>query len=76
MMHRKTKDCAEPSIRLLESFNIKWELIRNSRHARLIYYVNGKQFCQPLSNTPSDVRSRMNTRSYVLRNLRTLGVAQ
>lgn len=76
MLKRSIRNNAELSIRLLDSLNIKWEIIPTSKHARLIYQVNGQKFCHYMSSSSSDSRSGLYNRTFILRNLRKLGVTQ
>jgi hypothetical protein len=55
---------------LLDELEIEWTIDMQHRHPRLLYRVNGKGFIQVIAGSTSDVRSAMNMRGDVLRNIR------
>jgi hypothetical protein len=74
MLQRKVRENLAPAVRLLEKFNIKWEVRRGGKHIKLTYYVNDKAHFHFFSCSASDYRAALNDYSDIRRNLRKLGV--
>jgi hypothetical protein len=61
---------------ILDEAGVPWDVTFGRRHAKLVYFANGRRHAHPISATPSDHRSAKNAASYVRKNLRQLAAQQ
>jgi hypothetical protein len=66
----RLREIVSLAINALDELEIEWTIDTKHKHPRLLYTVNGRGFIQVVSGSSSDVRTAMNIRGDVLRNIR------
>lgn len=75
-MTKQVREHISLATQRLDDMGIPWTVEICSRHSKLIYWINGREFFSPVPNSSSDKRGRLNLRSNVCKIIQQQGGVQ